>query len=413
MDPKLLELLEELKQSGASIVEFKAKHEAEVKELGEANAETKAALEEALAAQAEQVKSWKQLEAKLIEMQLEQKRNYGGQVPIERKTLGAKFVESENYKSNNGRTVNDVEIKDISSLAASAGALVRADRDPEVYRSIGGMRQLRIRDLIPSVPTTSNSVEIMRQTAGTGNAAPQGTVAGIGEGEFVAKKQSDLTWELVVVNISTIAHWVPASRQVLSDAPMLQGLIDSELTYGLQLESDDQLLFGDGTGQNMTGIMNDAAINDIGQIASGTTAADLPGAMIDHIRAAKTQLQVNEYYNVNGLVMNPVDWQTLETAKATDGHYLLVSNAATSAEPSEVWRIPVVITNAMTVGEFLIGDWTMGAKVYDRESVSIRVSESHTDYFVKNAVAILGEERYTIAVNRPLAFAKGDFTVAP
>lgn len=413
MDPELVKLLEELKASSASIVEFKAKHEAEVKELGKAHEETKTALETALAAQAEQVKSWQQLEAKLIEMQLEQKRNFGGQAPIERKTLGAKFVESENYKSNNGRTVNDVEIKDISSLAASAGALVRRDRDPEVYRSIGGMRQIRIRDLIPSVPTTSNSVEIMRQTSSTGNAAPQGTVAGIGEGEFVAKKQSNLTWELVVVNISTIAHWVPASRQVLADAPMLQGLIDSELTYGLQLESDDQLLFGDGTGQNMTGIMNDAAINDIGQIASGTSPTDLPGAMIDHIRAAKTQLQVNEYYNVNGLVMNPVDWQTLETAKATDGHYLLVSNAATSAEPSEVWRIPVVITNAMAVGEFLIGDWTMGAKIYDRESVSIRVSESHSDYFTKNAVAILGEERYTLAVNRPLAFAKGDFTVAP
>lgn len=412
MDPELQKLLEELKASSASIVEFKAKHETEVKELGKAHEETKTALETALAAQAEQVKSWQQLEAKLIEMQLEQKRSYGGQAPTERKTLGAKFVESENYKSNNGRSVNDVEIKDISSLAASAGALVRRDRDPEVYRSIGGMRPIRIRDLIPSIPTTSNSVEIMRQTSATGNAEPQGTVAGIGAGEFVAKKQSNLTWELVIVNISTIAHWVPASRQVLTDAPMLQGLIDSELSYGLQLESDAQLLFGDGLGQNMTGIMNDAAINDIGQIAAGTLPADLPAAMIDHIRKAKTQLQVNEYYGVNGLVMNPVDWETFETAKATDGHYILVSNAATSAEPSEVWRIPVVITNAMPTGQFLIGDWMIGAKIYDRESVSIRVSESHAEFFIKNAAAILGEERYSIAVNRPLAFAKGDFNVA-
>jgi len=172
-------------------------------------------------------------------------------------------------------------------------------------------------------------------------------------------------------------------------------------------------LFGDGTGQNMTGIMNDAGISDIGQIASGTSAADLPAAMIDHIRTAKTQLQVNEYYGVNGLVMNPEDWETLEKAKATDGHYILVSHAATSAEPSEVWRIPVVITNAMTKGQFLLGDWSIGAKIYDREAVSIRISESHNQLFIENAVAILAEERYTIAVNRPLAFAKGDFTVAP
>lgn len=412
MKTEIEQLLEEFKTSSAAIIEFKEKHEAEVKELGEANAETKSALDEALKMQEKSIADYKQLEGKLIKMELEQKRNFGGQAPIERKTLGGEFVKSDNFKSNNGNNVNQVEIKDISSLATSAGALVRTDRDPEVYRSIGGMRPIRIRDLIPSIPTTSNSVEIMRQTAGTGNAAPQGTVAGVGGGEFVAKKQSNLTWELVTVVLPTIAHWVPASRQVLADAPMLQGLIDSELTYGLQLESDAQLLFGDGLQQNMLGIMNDTAINDIGQIESGTSAADLPAAMIDHIRKAKTQLQVNEYYNVNGLVMNPEDWETFETAKATDGHYILVANAATSSEPSEVWRIPVVITNAMTKGQFLIGDWSIGAKVYDRESVSIRVSESHAELFIANAVAVLAEERYTIAVNRPLAFAKGDFTVA-
>ena len=138
MDPELLKLLEELKTSSASIVEFKAKHETEVKELGKAHEETKTALEAALAAQAEQVKSWQQLEAKLIEMQLEQKRSFGSIAPLERKTLGSEFVKSDNFKNQRGHNVNAVEIKDISSLATSAGALVRTDRDPEVYRSIGG-----------------------------------------------------------------------------------------------------------------------------------------------------------------------------------------------------------------------------------------------------------------------------------
>lgn len=409
---QLEQFSKEFKEVGTSIAEFKTKAEAELKAAGEVAAETKAKLEESEKKQAELIKTFQSMDAKLIEMQLEQKRSYGNAAPAHRKTLGAEFVGAEAYKSNNGRSTGDVEIKDISSLAASAGALVRTDRDPEVYRSIGGMRPIRIRDLVPSIPTSSNSVEIMRQTAGTGNAAPQGTVAGVGSGEFVAKKQSNLTWELVTVTLPTIAHWVPASRQVLSDAPMLQGLIDSELTYGLQLESDAQLLLGDGTGQNMTGIMNDTAISDIGEIASGTVADDLPAAMIDHIRSAKTQLQVNEYYNANGLVLNPVDFETLETAKATDGHYILVSNAATSATATEIWRIPVVITNAMPEGSFLLGDWSIGAKVYDRESISIRVSESHADNFVKNAVAVLAEERYAIAVNRPLAFAKGSFAVA-
>ena len=118
-----------------------------------------------------------------------------------------------------------------------------------------------------------------------------------------------------------------------------------------------------------------------------------------------------EYYNMNGLVLNPVDWQTLETAKATDGHYLMVSMPTDTATQT-VWRIPVVITNAMTAGTFLIGDFTMGAVIYDRENISVRVSESHGTLFVENGVAILGEERYTLAIPLPKAFCKGAFTVA-
>jgi len=66
----------------------------------------------------------------------------------------------------------------------------------------------------------------------------------------------------------------------------------------------------------------------------------------------------------------------------------------------------------MPVSNFLLGDWTLGATLYDRESVSIRVSESHEDLFVKNGVVVLAEERYAFAIELPKAFCKGLFTVA-
>ena len=91
---------------------------------------------------------------------------------------------------------------------------------------------------------------------------------------------------------------------------------------------------------------------------------------------------------------------------------VLLAFAASSSETSTVWRIPVIVTNAMPANQFLLGDWTMGAKIYEREDVSVRVSESHEDFFVKNAVAILGEERYAFAVTLPKAFCKGSFEVA-
>ena len=416
MEIELKELAEQLNTASAEIKNAQADMEKQIKANGEATTETKTALEEAEAKMSGLVEKFEAMDEKLAAVEVEQKRIQHGE-HNERKTLGQLFTESdvfEEVKSNARGTNKPMEIqrKDITSVEASAGALIRPDRDPEVYRDPS--RPMRIRDLIPSIPTQSGSVEVMRQNVFTNEAGPQQPStpnANQGGGEFEAKNESAITWELVTYPIRTIAHWVPASRQALSDAPMLRGLIDTELTYGLDLESDQQLLLGDGTNQNLTGLLVDAGVSDVGEIVTGTSADDLPGAMIDHIRTAVTKCQTNEYYNVNGVVLNPNDWETLELAKATDGHYLMINLPADGAQ-ERIWRMPVIITNAMPEGEFILGDWTLGAKIYDRESVSVRVSESHADYFVKNGVAILAEERYTMAVNRPKAFTKGSFEVA-
>lgn len=410
---EIKDLAEKLTTASAEIKNAQDTMQKEIKANGEATAETKAAFETANTQMTELKDQFSKMDEQLIELQKSAKRHNAARP--ERKSLGSSFVESidlnQAYAQKSASA--DFQRKDISNLAASAGALVRADRDPEVYRNPS--RPMRIRDLIPTLPTSSNAVEVMRQNVFTNEAGPQQPStanANIGAGEFQAKPQSNITWSLETYPVRTIAHFVPASRQVLQDANQLQSLIDLELTYGLDLESDFQLLQGTGTNQSVTGLLVDAGVSTVGELAAGTSSEDVPAAMIDHIRAAVTECQKNEYYNINGLVINPVDWQTLETAKATDGHYLLVAFAASSSESSTVWRIPVIVTNAMPEGEFLLGDWTLGAKIYEREDVSVRVSESHEDFFVKNAVAILGEERYAFAVTLPKAYCKGSFAVA-
>ena len=410
---EIKELAEQLQTASKEIKSTNDAMKLELKAQGESSVETKAAVVAAQASYDELKGVFNALDGKLIALEQKQAQNMHGMAD-EYKSAGQLFVESSVFteiKSSGRGSSNpfNLEKKDVSSLAASAGALIRPDRDSRVFQDPN--RPLRIRDLIPTVPTASNAVEFMRENVFTNNAAPQGTTAGLGGGEFVAKAQSEITYELVTKPVRTIAHWMAASRQVLSDAPMLQNLIDGRLAYGLDLKSDQQLLLGDGTGQNLDGILVDAAINDAGELPVGTAAADVPAAMIDHIRKAITIEQTFEYYNMTGLLLNPADWETLETAKATDGHYLMVS-MPTGRATETVWRIPVIISNAQPVGTFLIGDWNMGAVIYDRESVSIRVSESHASFFVENGVAILGEERYTLAIPLPKAFCKGSFAVA-
>lgn len=407
---ELSELKQHLDTVKTEIKSAVAARDAEVKQYGEATEATR----KALTAATERLDSIKadmdKIDARVIEMEKAAQRRFGGAAEI--KSIGQQFIESDVFKHRRS-TGTDAHFvsKAISGLAASAGALVNADRRPDVV--IAAQRPAFIRSLLPSVPTQAGAVEVMRENVFTNNAAlqaPASPSTALGADEWQTKAQSEITYELVTVPIRTMAHWIAASRQVLSDAPMLQRLIDSKLMYGLDLLSDSQLLFGDGTNQNLTGLMVDSGVSTVGEIAAGTTAADLPGAMLDHIRAAVTKCQTYNYYNVNGLVLNPEDWGTLETAKGSDGHYIWVS--VPNGGESRLWRVPVIVSNAMTKSDFLLGDWSMGATIYDREQMSVRVSESHSDYFVKNGVAILAEERYGFGIELPKAFTKGSFDIA-
>jgi len=387
-----------------------SKRDSEIKQYGEATEATRKALTSATERLDTIKGDMDRIDARVIEMEKAAQRQFGG--AAEAKSLGQQFVESNAYKNARSNGTDSVRVnKALSNLAASAGALVQPQRRADVV--VPAQRTAFIRDLLTSIPTSSNAVEVMRENVFTNNSAPQqpsSASTAIGAGEFQSKAESNLTYELVTVPVRTMAHWIAASRQVLSDAPMLQRLVDTKLMYGLNLLSDTQLLYGAGTNQSLTGLMVDSGVSTVGEIATGTTDADLPGAMLNHIRAAITKCQTFEYYNINGLVVNPIDWETLETAKGSDGHYIWVT--VPNGGEQRLWRVPVIVSNAMTQGDFLLGDWTMGATIYDREQMDIRVSESHSDYFVKNGVAILAEERYGFGIELPKAFTKGSFDVA-
>jgi HK97 family phage major capsid protein len=384
----------------------------EIKAYGEASKEASAAIAKADARLAEMTAELEAKEARLTEVEKKTARpNFGGD--FDRKTLGQMYVESEAYKhaKSIGRGNNEpveVQRKDITSAAGSAGALTDQYRNPEIYKNPD--RMMFIRQLVNRTPVTDSAVEIMRENVFTNAAAPQYNVSGTPVNQLVAKEKSDITFSLETVPVRTIAHYIVASRQVLADAARLRNYIDGRLTYGLNLEFDSQILYGDGLTENFKGLFTDVGVSNVGEIANGTSADDLPGAMIDHIRAAITRCQLNEYYNVNGLIMNPVDWQTIETAKGSDGHYIWVT--VPNGGESRLWRVPVIVTNAVTSGDFLLGDWTMGATLYERESMAVRVADQHAELFVKNGIVVLAEERAAFAVELPKAFCKGSFEVA-
>ena len=288
------------------------------------------------------------------------------------------------------------EVKDIvGDSATSAGAMIQPFRDPEVYRQ-DGKRQAHVRDLLGVRATTSNTIEFIQDNTGD-------LVASSQNGEGGLKSQQDRSFELKSRPVVTIADSVPASRQVLEDAGQLRSYIDDDLRYRLMLAEDQQVLYGDGTAGTLNGILNEP-IQDAG--IRGTTSE------IDHIRTA-IRMARQSNYAANGILLNPADWEKIETAKGTDDQYLFAvgRNFSDGATPV-VWRIPIVEHMAITEGTFLLGNFDIAARLWDRRQAAIRTAEQHSDYFRRNMVEILAEERVCLTVTRPKAFVQGSFATA-
>jgi HK97 family phage major capsid protein len=281
------------------------------------------------------------------------------------------------------------------------------------------MRTKRVRDLFPARTTTAAVIEYFRQIgfttppvdAATGyrdnnNAAPVAQRSG---NSFAAKPQSSMIFEGHQAPVRTLAHWEAAHRNVLADEPQLRSIIDNELMYGLRLQEDFQILQGDGTGENLLGVLNTPGVQEYSWSDGAVTP--VVDTKADAIRRAAT-LAFLAYYEPTGVVLHPNDWEDIELTKNTQGTYLMAVSMQLGSE-ARIWRMPVIDTPAIPEGQALVGAFGSAAQLYDREQASIRISEQHADFFVRNAIVVLAEQRLALAVKRPEAFVKIGFDGPP
>ncbi len=281
------------------------------------------------------------------------------------------------------------ETKTITSIASSAGLGIWSDRMPGVIEE--PLRPLSIRDLLDQGTTESNLIEWIRELLFTNNADV------VSEGQL--KPESNITYERVDVPVRTIAHWIRASKQVLADFKQLQTLINGRMRLGLKIKEEDQILFGDGTGENLLGLIPQATDYNTGLNQAGDTRIDIIRHAILQVRLA--------FYPASGVVLSPVDWHGIELTKDNENRYLMAS--PTARTPPFLWGQPVVESDGMSVGEFLVGAFRLAATLFDREQAAILLSTEDQDNFVRNLVTILCEERLALAVTRPAAFVHGGF----
>ncbi|MDV9030566.1 phage major capsid protein [Pseudomonas sp. RAC1] len=363
--------------------------EKQIKASGAMSEETRAKVDEMLVTQGELQARLGEAEQKLVNAN----RDHSHQDEPQ-KSVGALVVGSDEMKdiSSPFRGSRRVSVPRAAITTATGGDLVPAQRLPGIVTP--PPRRLTIRDLVAPGTTESNSIEYIRETGFTNNAR---TVA-----ENTAKPYSDIEFALATANVRTIAHLFKASRQMLDDAPALQSYIDGRARYGLTMAEEAQLLYGNGTGANLQGLMT------VAQIYAAPGGVTVAGEQrIDRLRLALLQAELAEFPS-DGIVLNPIDWAAIELTKDGEGRYII--GQPQEGTNARLWNRPVVSTQAMTQNDFLVGAFKLGAQIFDRMEIEVLISTENDKDFENNMATLRAEERLAFAIYRGEAFVTGPLT---
>lgn len=281
---------------------------------------------------------------------------------------------------------------------AQAGALVFNDIQPGVIPL--GRRPIVMRQAVTNGRTTSDTIEYVQVLTETNNAAPVAEATAVG-GSSGVKPESGMTLGRFTETVKTVAHWIPATKRALSDAGQIRTLIDNFLRDGLEQELEDQMVNGDGVGENFMGLANVVGVQ------TQAWATDI----FTTTRQAKTKIRTVGRTIPTAYLLNPQEVEIIHLARdgsggAGTGSYLYGGPAA-AAETQTLWGLPVIESEAVVAGTGYVGNFSK-LILFDREAATIQVSDSHSDFFIRNLVAILAELRAAFVCVQPNAFAEMD-----
>ncbi len=304
--------------------------------------------------------------------------------------LVAKSADVKNFFASAGRSRGSVHI-------AVPGRLIRKNI---IVSDVGGLKPgvqnlgiaplvappLGVAELIPSVPITEGMIEFCRQIG----VLP---IAGSQLGQGVAKKEVSLDFEDVVLAAETLAAWIAVSRQAAADSRMLQAFINAQLLQSVRLEEERQILSGAGAAAHeLTGLLPIATP----VVVTATTPIDAIAQLLGSLTA--------QGITPSGVVINPVDFNGMSTAKTIGGDYILGS--PTQATPQVLWGVQLALSSTVPAGTVLAGDFQRGALLGYREDPNVQISSEHADFFIRNLLAVRAEERLALAILQPFYFAK-------
>jgi HK97 family phage major capsid protein len=306
----------------------------------------------------------------------------------------------DKIKGNSGGVI-DLNVKVAGTMTIggnySGGVIALTELEQGVTRIV--RRAPFLRQIVNAGVTLSKYITYIEQ------ANPDGGADMTGEG--VLKNQAD--FDLVERQAVTqkVTAFIKVSKEMIQDLPFMQREINTELMELVALKLDSQILSGDGIGNNLVGILQNAVAWTAGTFALSVV---LPNEL-DVLRVAIQQVEV-ALFQVNYIVMHPTDIAKFDVNKTSTGEYTQPMIYTDLNGVKRYNGIEIISNTGIAVGTFLVGDFTK-SNLRIREEMNIQVGFVNDD-FTKNLFTVLAEARAThyVKTNHYGAFVKGTFATA-
>jgi HK97 family phage major capsid protein len=338
-------------------------------------------------------------------------------------SVGRAFVDAKGFRdamqfSGQGERKFSMDFKDVhclggrgkAQLASRAGwtssdlSAINVAPMATLANTQLGVQRTTIMDLIS--PGTTDKAAIpypVENSLGSVNgvAVTAGTMPRVGttaEGATKPRWTPDLT--TATANVQKVAVVTSVPDEFLSDFSAFGSYIDARLPYMVDIEAEFQLLYGDGAGTNIRGILS----------SSGVQTRAFATDWFTTIKKAITDIRVNSFFEPDGIAMHPYDWEVASLEKDLNGQplaggpFYLPYGQGVYVERYTYNGLPVAVTTSVTATRPVVGAWKLGAQYFLREGMRIETTNANKDDFERNLVSLRAEERLALAVYRPVAF---------
>ena len=304
----------------------------------------------------------------------------------------------DSLTKGNSRSASFQIKADMTTGADFTGEVIPADRVPGYFYD--PTRPVHVRSLISGGSTVSDVIRYVKESGYANNAAPAA------EGATLAQSDFDMTASTALVQ--KIGTYFRISEEMLADTPQLTSYLSARAPEKLLEIEDSQLLSGNGSAPNLSGIITAAADFDVS--SGGAFYQSVESANeFDVIVAALNQLSLANY-SADCILLNPTDFHKILLLKDTTNNYIK-DQVYAGLQPTFM-GVKVILNTAMAAGSFLIGNFAAGSQMWIRENLNVEFFREDGTNVRDGFVTVRVSERVALANYLPNAYVNGAFSTA-